>query len=85
MSEYPSTTKLINSLQQDVRALHARCEQFFAVAKAAVDLMDRFNGTRGRFRDEPPSEDANLFAEWDTLGDGLRKLSVKATSATPEE
>ncbi len=68
MAEYPSTTRLINSLQQDIRALQARSELFSAVAVAAADLMDRFNGT--------PSEDANIFAEWDTLDDALNKLSV---------
>ena len=50
-------------------------ERLHAVVTAAADLMNRFNDTRTK---ATVSEDANLFAEWDTLDDALNKLPPRS-------
>ena len=54
------------------------CQRMQVVVIAASDLVHRFNDTRGVTMADgevvPACEDANIFAEWDTLDDALNAL-----------
>ncbi len=49
-------------------------EHLSAALAAAHALMDRYNETRGVAVGIAPSEDANIFAEWDALDDALKAM-----------
>ncbi len=74
-------TTVVERIQEVANQTAYAIEKMRPIVSAAAALMDRYNDTRGVAVGIAPSEDANIFAEWDTLDDVLNKMSVKGAKA----
>lgn len=70
-AEYPAEDTRLWAIADSIGEREVERKRFKRIRAAALALHHRWKETRGEPGQNDPSEDANIFAEWDDLEDAL--------------